>query len=589
MGCTDFNRQYLKRLFLERTTAAYFTFGTLANAALVTTAFLHVAISGTPDWHQLAPGYLTAGNYGPIVVLLAAMVFHTDYHLKQSLGNLRRFSSFTFVGYAVSFIGLGLSLVPYVGQALGESNLVAIDSPLLQNFAAAQALLMAIVLYAWLVWRYESIPPLFLLLLAIIGEYHILVSQWVIRSWGMESWALASLPLFAGLMKLDHYFARWDQRKRSASGEGDAKFDAESETADNLRFAMPFRWVGATLAISLFVISLWARFFGTASGSPMWLGVTFTIYSLYFVAIALFRREPRLIYVSGLLAGLVTLFGISAVHGESATSLLAVMAAASAAMVLLGERVGLKLSWKTPLTDCALLGAILVTLLVLWRQFPVEGRGFFPGTNLLDTIALACAAVTYLVTAHQYRSRLPVYGAVIILAMMVPAWSAAVGLAAMVAAGWIERRYEFPEPGPHAGTSSVVRHRSPPRRGHSAIVVRESALAKCHCAGARRSNGFRDLHSTARLYTDGIGRIGDLPAGARHAYNPIPTALAVLDVALCDLFCHPKHRPCDAVSTLAGRPYSPSPFAIDRKSIAARWDDRPGVLGLVCRDAAARG
>jgi hypothetical protein len=245
-GVYRFNREYLKRLFLERTTAAYFTFGTLANAAVVTIAFLHVAISGTPRWQQLAPGYLTAGNYGPIFVLLAAMVFHTDYHLKQSLGKLRRFSRFTFVGYAISFVGLGLSLVPYVGQALGQIKLVAIDSPLLQNFFSAQAVLIAIVLYAWLVWRYESIPPLFLLLLAIIGEYHILVSQWVIRSWGVESWALASLPLFAGLMGLDHYFAHWDQRKRSASGEADSEAQAEvPKRRRPIRFVLPCRFDGS--------------------------------------------------------------------------------------------------------------------------------------------------------------------------------------------------------------------------------------------------------------------------------------------------------------------------------------------------------
>lgn len=444
-GVYRFNREYLKRLFLERSTAAYFTFGTLANAAVVTIAFLHVAISGTPGWHQSSPGYLTANNYGPIFVLLAAMVFHTDYHLKRSLGTLRRFSRFTFVGYAISFVGLGLSLVPYVGKAFGKINLVAIDSPLLQNFFSAQAVLIAIVLYAWLVWRYESIPPLFLLLLAIIGEYHILVSQWVIGSWGVESWGLASLPLFAGLIGLDHYFAYWDQRKRSRSGDADAESggdaDGEAEATDTLRFAMPFRWVGTMLAVALFAITLWARFISTGPVSPTWLGATFIIYAFFFVALALFRREPRLIYASGLLAGLAVLLGTSVVGGELATSLLALIAAAFSATAVWGGRVGLKLSWKTPLTDCALLGAIVVTLLVLGRQLPADGRFYLQVASPLDAIALAIAAFAYLATAHQYRSRLPVYGALIALAMIIPPWSAAVGLAATVAAAWIERRY----------------------------------------------------------------------------------------------------------------------------------------------------
>lgn len=448
-GVYRFNRDYLKRLFLDRSTAAYFTFGTLANAAVVTIAFLHVAISGTPHWQQDAPGYLTAGNYGPIFVLLAAMVFHTDYHLKQSLGTLRKFSRFTFIGYAISFVGLGLSLVPYVGKTLEQIKLGAMDSPLLQNFFSAQAVLIAIVLYAWLVWRYESIPPLFLLLLAIIGEYHILVSQWVIRWWGLESWALASLPLFAGLMGLDHYFAYWDQRKRSASGDADAEAitPAEAEAADTLRFAMPFQWVAGLLAISLFAITLWSRFLATGPVSPTWLVATFTIYALFFVASALFRREPRLIYASGLLAGLAALLSTSAVGDELATSMLAVIAAACSATAVLGARVGLKISWRTPLIDCALLGAIVVTLLVLWRQLPVDGRYYLQVARPLDAVALACATFAYLATALQYRSRLPVYLALIALAMMVPPWSAAVGLAATVVAVGIERRYGSRRPG----------------------------------------------------------------------------------------------------------------------------------------------
>ena len=91
-GVFRFNRDHLNRLFLEQKSAAYFTFGTLANAALVTLAFLHLAISQTPSWNDGTEGYIGAGHYGPLLVILAGMVFHTDYYLKQAVGDRRRFS-----------------------------------------------------------------------------------------------------------------------------------------------------------------------------------------------------------------------------------------------------------------------------------------------------------------------------------------------------------------------------------------------------------------------------------------------------------------------------------------------------------------
>ena len=131
-GVFWFNCIYMKEVFLKRPAAAYFTFATLTNAAIVTLAFLQVAVSAAPNWNEQGRGqpYLNVANYGPVILMLAAMVFHTDYHLKTSLGNLRRFSRFTFVGYAISFLGISLSLVPYVGNALAEvtSNIYGVSA-----------------------------------------------------------------------------------------------------------------------------------------------------------------------------------------------------------------------------------------------------------------------------------------------------------------------------------------------------------------------------------------------------------------------------------------------------------------------------
>ncbi len=431
-GAVRFNREYMRQLFLQRKTAAYFTFGTLANAAIVTLAFLHVSITATPGWRESAVGYVTASNYGPLMVLLAALLFHTDHHLKSSYKDPRKFSRFTFIGYAVSFVGIALSLMPYVGTALGQLQLVAIDSPLLQNIHSAQALLIAIVLYACLIWRYESVPPVWLLLLAIVGEYHILVTQWITSHYGLASWGLASLPLFTAIVALDHYFSRWEQRRQKAN--------AGLATDRSQRIALPFRFVGIGLALALFSMTLWTRFGMTGASSPGWLGATFAIYSLFFGMLAARRGEPKLIYVSGLLAALSISLGLEPICGPYSTVGLGVLAASAILFLALGERAGLQLQWRTPVVDCACLLALTLTALVFRRHLSGETPYYFEIVNLPDAIALGCGTLVFLALAYQYRSRLPVIGAMLALAITVPPWSAAVGLAATLTAAILKRK-----------------------------------------------------------------------------------------------------------------------------------------------------
>lgn len=431
-GAVRFNREYMRQLFLQRKTAAYFTFGTLANAAIVTLAFLHVSITATPGWRETAVGYVTAGNYGPLMVLLAALLFHTDHHLKSSSRDPRKFSRFTFIGYAVSFVGITLSLMPYVGKALGQLQLVAIGSPLLQNFHSAQALLIAIVLYAWLIWRYESVPPVWLLLLAIVGEYHILVTQWITHHFGLASWGLATLPLFTAIVALDHYFSNWEQRRQKAN--------AGLATDKSQRIALPFRMVGIGLALGLISMTLWTRFGMTGGSSPSWLGATFAIYSLFFGILAARRGEPKLIYASGLLAALSVLLGVEPIGGPYSTVGLGVLAAGAILFVVWGERAGLQLQWRTPVVDCACLMALIVTALVFRRHLGGDTPYYFQIVNLSDAIALGCGTLVYLALAYQYRSRLPVIGAMLALAITVPPWSAAVGLAATLTAAILKRK-----------------------------------------------------------------------------------------------------------------------------------------------------
>ena len=45
-GVVRFNREFMKTVFLEKHLTAYFTFGTLVNAAVVTAVLLHLAATG---------------------------------------------------------------------------------------------------------------------------------------------------------------------------------------------------------------------------------------------------------------------------------------------------------------------------------------------------------------------------------------------------------------------------------------------------------------------------------------------------------------------------------------------------------------
>jgi hypothetical protein len=435
-GVFRFNRNYMKNTFLERNRVAYFAFGTLAYAATVTLAFLHLSITGTANWAGQGLGSIGTSHYGPFLVILAAMVLHTDYHLKQSVGDLRRFSRFTFVGYAISFLGVAFSIIPYLANALSRLELVHISNPLLQHFRCAQALMIAILLYAWLVYRYESVPPLFLLLLSVIGEYHVLVTQWAVQALGPASWGIASLPLFAGIAWLDNYFANLDRRKQKAVMRQQTEHPQENRS---LRFAMPFRSVEIGLATVLLCITLWTRFQEHNGSSANWLVATMVTYSCFFLVMAILRKVPALFYVSGSLTGLAALLGVEIPAGAWSVALLSGLAVTWSAIACGGERIGLKQSWRTPLTDCSLLSAILVTAIVFSRHLLGQQPYRFQAVVALDAIALGCAAFAFLVSAYQYRSRLPVFGTLVALAAIIPHWSAVVGLVAVLSAGGIRR------------------------------------------------------------------------------------------------------------------------------------------------------
>ena len=434
-GVLRFNRDYMKKVFLKRSTTAYFTFGTLANAAIVTLGFLHIAVTGERSWAEMTRGYITAGNYGPLFVLLAGLIFHTDHCLKQSIGNARKFTRFTFIGYGISFLGIGLSLVPYVGKSLGKLQLVAFDSPLLQNFFSVQALLLAIFIYGCLVWHYESTPPLFLLLLAIIAEYHILVTQWVTDIFGPAAWGVASLPLFAGLVGLDHYFAAWDRRKHKT-----AETLAASEVpAETLRFALPFRIIGIAMAIALFSVTLWTRFQSGPDPSGIWLAVTFALYAAFFVVLAIACKRAKMIYLSGLLVVLAALLGGDQALNDASMAIAGVLGTGWSILAWMSSRNGFKQHWRVPIADIGFLSALIVTAIVTAKHAFGDPPFHFTVVNPWNAVALGSAFISFLIAAYLYRSWCPVFASLFALSVMTPPWNAFLGLVAVITSELIQR------------------------------------------------------------------------------------------------------------------------------------------------------
>ncbi|MEY4568105.1 MAG: hypothetical protein RLY14_3075, partial [Planctomycetota bacterium] len=436
-GVIRFNREHLKKSVTERPTLAYFTFGTLAYAAMITLGFLHLAIATRPGLIETPSQHIPPSHYGPLLVMLAALVLHTDYNLKQSVGDVRRFSQFTFIGYAISFAGVALAAMPYLGNTLSILGITETDRPSLLNFFSGQTLLLAIFLYGWLVYRYESIPPLFLLLLAIVGEYHVLITQWSIQSLGPESWGIACLPLAALLAFLDHYFATWDARKQKAIARTAL---AELPAGNTLRFAIPFRIIAIGFAVALFCIALWTRFKAPGYNSSYWLIANFGIYSLFVAAIAIARKTPSLIYVSGIILALALTLGHEPLDPIRSLAILGALGALLSILTFASEKVGLKTPWRTPLADCGLLFASLALIGVVARNYLGMPSIHSCVQNIFDVVALIGVAISFTVSGYLYRSSLPVYGTLVALIAINPIFSAPLSLLTVLTNQYLQQK-----------------------------------------------------------------------------------------------------------------------------------------------------
>ncbi len=177
-GLLAFARDWVRSIFVDRRMIAYYAAGLLVFAGLV--SFVQLA--------RAYPSPLPQGYLGPFLMALCAMLFHVDAALKELDRKHPFLSRFTFALYGLSVVAL----------------LVCFDAP----GPRVVSLLLAVATYGQVLWRYSSVPALYLLLAAL---------GWLYGSLALEPLApelhlLASLPGLAGLLAL----LRWAERRSAA-------------------------------------------------------------------------------------------------------------------------------------------------------------------------------------------------------------------------------------------------------------------------------------------------------------------------------------------------------------------------------------
>lgn len=181
IGIYRFVNDWLHSIFIDQRKIAYFAAGMLVYAALV--SFVHLTY-GTVNEISLPRGY-----FGPFLMVLCGLLFHVDAQFKlwtRANPSLGRFSFFV---YGLSILALFL--------AAGHHTATLIT------------LVLALAIYALVIWNYLTLTPLYLFLGCCFWLYHLAVLRHVPE----PAYFLAALPGLAGLYGL----ARWASARRRAA------------------------------------------------------------------------------------------------------------------------------------------------------------------------------------------------------------------------------------------------------------------------------------------------------------------------------------------------------------------------------------
>ncbi len=178
-----FVREWLRRLFIDEQLTTYYAAGLLVYAATV--SFVHL------NW--IWPQPLPAGSTGPLLMALCGLLFMVDAAFKDWVDKYAMLSRFSFALYALSAIAVAMAV---------------------QNTPATLlTLALGAALYGWITWRYQTLPPLYLLLGCVAGLYGFSILTSLSPVWH----SLASAPGLAALLAL----SRWaSSRSRAIALQG---------------------------------------------------------------------------------------------------------------------------------------------------------------------------------------------------------------------------------------------------------------------------------------------------------------------------------------------------------------------------------
>jgi hypothetical protein len=165
--------EWLHSIFLDQRKIAYFASGLLVYAALVSFVHLTYGIGSEIS--------LPAGYYGPFLMTLCGLLFYVDAQFKQWTRSNPTLSRFSFFIYGLSV----LALFWVAGQ----------------QTATVITLILAIALYALVIWNYLTLTPLYLFLGCCFWLYQLAV----LRHVSEPAYFLAALPGLVGLYWLAHW------------------------------------------------------------------------------------------------------------------------------------------------------------------------------------------------------------------------------------------------------------------------------------------------------------------------------------------------------------------------------------------------
>ncbi|MCI5137068.1 MAG: hypothetical protein D3922_01335, partial [Candidatus Electrothrix sp. AR1] len=174
-----FTKHWLRSIFIDKRKISYYTAGTLIYAALV--SFIHLTLGAGMDLPQ--------GYAGPFLMILSGLLFSVDIQFKYWVRNYAPLSRFTFVIYALSVLALLISLPG------GTRTEHLFTLPLFLS------LIIGVLLYGGMVWKYLTLPPLYLLLACFSALYAQSILQFFPGYWHFIL-ALPGLYAIMGLHRL---------------------------------------------------------------------------------------------------------------------------------------------------------------------------------------------------------------------------------------------------------------------------------------------------------------------------------------------------------------------------------------------------